>query len=69
MRMPERSLLPPELPAQPVRCYLCCRAPAELLELPFGPVCPACLEQALHREPLDRLAALICAPIITQEIS
>lgn len=66
MTIPEPSLLPPELPAAPLRCCLCLRPAAELLELPYGLLCQPCLHSLSHR-PLDDAAAILCAPIVTQD--
>lgn len=66
MNIPEPLLQPPELPTAPLRCCLCLQPAAELLELPYGLLCRRCLHDLSHR-PLDRAAAVLCAPILTQE--
>lgn len=66
MTVPEPSLQPPESSEALLRCCLCLRPEQELLELPYGLVCPGCL-YGLSQRPLDVTAAILCAPIITQE--
>ena len=67
MFTPEPSLTPPEGPRTPLYCSLCLRAVPAALELPYGPVCPACLAEAAASHDLDGLAALLCAPVVAPE--
>lgn len=64
MRIPEQSLTPPEAPAAPLRCCLCCRRVPEALELVYGVVCRSCLIDCLTTRPLDDAAALLCAAVL-----
>lgn len=66
MTLPELPLEPPEYSPAPLCCCLCHRPVAEALELHMGAVCRRCLCQAAAHDTMDDLAALLCAPVLSE---
>lgn len=67
--IPEPSLIPPEYPTAILRCCICHQPVGEALELLYGPICRPCLQAYAADHSIDELSALLCAAVITNDIT
>ena len=69
MTIPEPSLTPQEFSIPPLRCCICRKTVAEALGLRYGPICRPCLRKYTDTGRIDDLSALLCAEILTEELT
>ena len=69
MTVPEPALMPSEASVPPLRCCICRKAVSEALGLRYGPICRPCLQKYAETGRIDDLSALLCAEILTEELT